>query len=142
MPRFLNSGDNPSDGGVSPRIGNLEPITMRCDYQLPWNRQSNQTACGDVIQSQVGDKNWRIVIEGVLTRPMFEELAAMRGQDTVEVVTEEFGRINVAFDQLNVERVSDEEEIQFEGTVGPLLKFQLQTKEDEQDELFSDLGPD
>lgn len=129
---------NPSNGASNsdtrPRIGNIEPVTMRCDYQLPWNRKSNQTACGQTIQNQNGDYNWRIVIEGILTLPQLNELRRMRGEGKAEVVTQEFGAMKVAFDQLNIERVSEEAVGEVEGYQGPIVNFQLQTKEDEEGE--------
>lgn len=120
-------------GSVSPRIGPITPITMRAEYQLPWNRKSNQTACGQTIQTPMGDLNWRVVIEGILTKPQLDELRNLRTrQSQVEVVTEEFGMLNVGFDQLNITRVSDEEDMSGpDDYEGPLIQFQLQSKEDE-----------
>jgi len=123
-----------SEGNVTPRIGPIEPITMKCDYQLPWNRQSNQTACGTTIQYQAGDLNWRIVIDGVLTIDQFRELESLRGTESVEVRTAEFGIIEITFDQLNVTRNDEPSEAEIDGEVKPLLEFQLQTKELDQDE--------
>lgn len=123
-----------SEGSVTPRIGPVEPITMKCDYQLPWNRQSNQTACGTTIQYQAGDLNWRIVIDGVLTIDQFRELESLRGTQGVEVRTAEFGIIEITFDQLNVTRNDEPSEAEVDGEVQPLLEFQLQTKELDQDE--------
>lgn len=137
----------PSPGGggggevtVQPQIGDIVPITMKTDYNLPFDRQSNQTACGTTIQTQGGDKNWRVVIEGIITLPQLDELESMRGQDSVEVVTEEFGLINVVFDQLNVSRASDEERLDTGDYSGPLINFQLQSKEDTEESLFEDVG--
>lgn len=121
-----------------PRIGDgdneIEPVVMRAEYQLPWNRQSSQTACGQIIQNQVGDENWRITIEGVMTKEQMQQLDSMRGLDTVPVVTEEFGQLQVAFDTLTVTRADEEKWGEIEGYTGPFLSFQLQTKEDEEDE--------
>jgi hypothetical protein len=117
-----------------PRIGNIEPITMRAEYQLPWNRQTNQTACGDTIQYQGGSKDWRVIIEGIMSKSQLDRLRQLRDQPRVEVVTEEFGRMDVAFDQLNVTRADEEDVGEINGELGPLLQFQLQTKEDSDDE--------
>lgn len=123
---------------VRPRIGNVEPVTMRCEYQLPFERQSSQTACGNTIQNQNGDMNWRVVIEGILTIEQLDAIGELRGQDSVEVITAEFGRINVSFDQFNVTRASEEAVGDIEGEYGPLLSFQLQSKEeDDQDPVVS-----
>ena len=121
-------------GNVTPRIGPIEPITMKCDYQLPWNRQSNQTACGTTIQHQAGDLNWRIVIDGVLTIDQLRELESLRGTESVEVRTAEFGVIDITFEQLNVARNDEPSEAEIDGETQPLLEFQLQTKELDQDE--------
>lgn len=119
---------------ISPRIGDVEPITMQARYQLPWNRKSNQTACGTTIQVPNGDLNWRIVIEGVISLEQFREINDMRGEDTVEVVTAAFGKKEIAFDQFDVERTDDEDVGDIDGKVGPLFSFQLQTKELEDDQ--------
>lgn len=124
--------------GVRPRIGEgeeaIEPVVMSCEYDLPWNRQSSQTACGSVVQNQVGSKNWRVVIQGILTQPQLFQLAQMRDKERVVVVTEEFGRMTVAFDNLNIKRVDGEDVGEAEGVKGPLMQFQLQTKEDSDEE--------
>lgn len=129
--------------GVRPRIGEgesaIEPITMRAEYELPWNRQSSQTACGAVIQNQVGDLGWRVVIEGKLTMIQLRKLAQMREQDQITVVTEEFGEMQVAFDNLIITRTDEEEAARVQQTEGqnykgPIVDFQLQTKEDSGDD--------
>lgn len=114
---------------VTPRIGPIEPISMECDYQLPWDRQSNQTACGKTIQYQNGDTNWRIVISGILSIDQLRQLDALRGEDNVEIRTAEFGKKTITFDQLNVTRSGEENSGEIDDEVGPLLEFQLQTKE-------------
>lgn len=124
--------------GARPRITNgeitVEPVIMRCNYDLPWNRQSSQTACGKVIQDQVGTLNWRIVVEGILTKQQLVDLASMRDDDVVSIITEEFGKIPAAFDNLNVERTDESAIGDIEDVQGPLLSFQLQAKEDTDDE--------
>jgi len=119
---------------VTPRIGPIEPVSMSVDYQLPWDRQSNQTACGQTIQYQNGDKNWRVVINGILTIDQLRALDDIRDQDQVDVRTAEFGTFPITFDQLNVTRASENSVGHIEGDYGPLLKFQLQSKELEKDE--------
>lgn len=124
---------------VRPRIigadYTVEPVTMTCEYDLPWNRQSDQTACGTMIQNQVGAKDWRVTVTGILTRPQLVKLARMRDEDAVTLVTEEFGEISVAFDNLNIRRESKDAVGHIEGYEGPILHFSLQTKEnDENDE--------
>lgn len=124
------------DVGSRPRIGTGEntiyPPVMRAEYQLPWNRQSAQTACGQNIQNQVGSKNWRVVLEGIMSRPQLVRLNNLRDQENVIVVTEEFGKMSVAFDQLIVERTDEDAVADFDFEESPevLLHFQLQTKED------------
>lgn len=117
-----------------PRIGEgenaIEPVVMSCEYDLPWNRQSSQTACGSVVQNQVGSKNWRVVIQGIITLPQLDQLNRMRNEERVVVITEETGRINVAFDNLNLTRTDENAVGDIEGVEGPLMEFQLQTKED------------
>lgn len=127
--------------GTRPRIGSgdnaIFPPIMRAEYTLPWNRQSAQTACGQNIQNQVGSKNWRVVLEGVMSQRQLVQLNSFRDQDTVTVVTEEFGKMRVAFDNLVVERTDEEAYADFdfeEGNPSVLLHFQLQTKEDSDDE--------
>lgn len=122
------------ESSVTPRIADIKPITMKARYQLPWNRQSNQTACGTTIQVPNGDLNWRIVIEGVISLGQFKDLNALRGEDSVEVVTAAFGKKNIAFDQLDVDRADEDQVGDIQGDVGPLYHFQLQTKELEDDE--------
>lgn len=127
--------------GIRPRIGSGEnaiyPITMRAEYQLPWNRQSSQTACGQNIQNNVGAESWRVVLEGIMSRPQLVRLNKFRDEEQVTVVTEEFGKMLVTFDQLNIERTSEEAVADFDfedNNPGILLSFQLQTKEDSDDE--------
>lgn len=123
---------------VTPRIADIEPITMSCDYQLPWNRQSNQTACGRTIQYQNGDRNWRVVIEGIITIPQFRRLNELRGSDQVTIRTAELGTLDIAFDQLNVTRNENPAVADIEGTdtdlAQPLLEFQLQSKQENESE--------
>jgi len=143
---MVNQGNAPRGGygtrkSSPPNIGGIEPVVMRADYQLPWERQSNQTVCGNVIQNQVGDKGWRIVIEGVMTLDQLENLRRMRDQNTVSVQTQEFGKLNVVFDQLNVTRSNKTDSGDFPEYNGPFIEFQLQTKEDQQEKLFDDFGP-
>lgn len=121
---------------ITPRIADVEPLAMSCDYQLPWERQSNQTACGRTIQYQGGDKNWRVVIEGIITIDQFQRLNELRGLGNVSVRTAELGEFQITFDQLNITR-SDKQAVGDidEGEVKPLLEFQLQSKqEDESDQ--------
>lgn len=123
---------------VTPRIADVEPVTMSCDYQLPWNRQSNQTACGRTIQYQNGDRNWRVVIEGIITIPQFRRLNELRGSDQVTIRTAELGTLDIAFDQLNVTRNDNPAVADIEGTdadlAQPLLEFQLQSKQEDESE--------
>lgn len=118
---------------IEPRIEDIMPVTMRCEYELPWERQSNQTACGTTIQYNAGDLNWRIVIEGFITIPQLTELDQLRNQRSIEVLTAEWGVINVQPDNLIVTRADEEEVGEIDGEVGPLLSFQLQTKQEDED---------
>jgi len=134
---FLDSGDGTETGSplldVTPRIGEIEPISMKCDYQLPWDRQSNQTACGQTIQYNAGDLNWRIVINGVITISQLRKLDAMRGSENVEIRTAEFGKTTIQFDQLNITRNEDPAAAEIDNKVQPLLEFQLQSKEKDEE---------
>jgi hypothetical protein len=118
---------------ISPRIEDIEPITMECRYELPWERQSNQTACGTTIQYTNGDLNWRIVIEGKITIPQLERLDELRGRDSIEILTAEWGIINVKPDNLVVTRSDDNEVADVDGEVQPWMDFQLQTKQEDED---------
>lgn len=124
--------------GIRPRIGegdaSVEPIVMQCQYQLPWDRQSSQTACGQTIQNQNGDMNWRVTIEGIMSRSDLIQLNALRDEDQVVVVTEEFGKMLVAFDNLQITRADEEKWGEIEGEETPILQFQLQTKEQSDEE--------
>lgn len=131
--------DDTQTADVTPRIADIYPITMSCDYQLPWNRQSNQTACGRTIQTQVGDKNWRIVIEGVITLSDFQRLNELRGADSVTIRTAELGTVDVKFDQLNATRTNENAVADFDDPytsdlAQPLVEFQLQSKQDSESE--------
>jgi len=125
-------GGDPAD--VTPRIGPVEPIVQTAEYQLPWDRDNNQTACGQTIQTQNGDFNWRIVFSGVITLSQLDELRSLRNNASkVETRSAVFGVRSVDFDQLNVTRSSDPSVINVDGSAEPLYEFQLQTKElDEQ----------
>lgn len=127
---------------VTPRIGPIEPIVLDAEYQLPWDRDNNQTACGQTIQNQNGDFNWRIVFSGVLTLTQLDQLRALRRRaDAVETRSAVFGVRSVNFDQLNLTRSQNPSVINVNGTIEPIYEFQLQTKElDEQtsDGLFGD----
>lgn len=112
----------------------VEPVIMNCKYNLPWNRQSSQTACGQVIQQQVGAKNWRVTVEGIMTKEQLNTFMQMRDEEVVSVITEEMGEAPVAFDTLQVERASEDAVGHIEGVEGPVLHFQLQTKEDTNEE--------
>lgn len=127
---------------VSPRIGPIEPPVMRTEYQLPWNRKSNQTACGQTIQVQNGDLNWRVVIEGIMSLPQLNQLRSLRSEEEIEVVTEEFGSMMVSFDQFNITRADDEDVAEINDVVGPLLSFQLQTKENNEENSGTVRFPD
>ena len=122
---------------VTPQIAGIEPLTMSADFQLPFEATTNQSACGTTKRVQNGDKDWRIVIEGLLNLPQFRELQQLRreGNTTeVSVTTAEFGTIGVSFDQINCTRPSQENVGEINNFVGPIIKFQLQTKEQSQDE--------
>jgi hypothetical protein len=123
---------------VTPRIGPVEPITMTAEYQLPWQRDSNQTACGTTIQNQNGDLDWRIVFEGVLTLSQLDRLRSIRDQSgDVETRSAVFGVKRVTFDQLSVSRGDDRKVVETSNGTEPLYEFQLQTKElDDEEGLF------
>lgn len=125
-------GGDPTD--VTPRIGPVEPIVLSAEYQLPWDRDNNQTACGQSIQTQNGDFNWRIVFNGVLTLSQVDQLRALRNNaSAVETRSAVFGVREVDFDQLSLTRPESPSAIQVDGEVQPIVEFQLQTKElDEQ----------
>ncbi|TKX58901.1 hypothetical protein EXE44_04980 [Halorubrum sp. SS7] len=115
---------------VTPRIGDVEPIILDAEYQLPWDRDNNQTACGQTIQNQNGDFNWRIVLSGVVSLSQLDAIRAMRGDASgVETRTAMFGIREVNFDQLNVTRSENPSVINMGGEVEPLYEIQLQTKE-------------
>lgn len=118
---------------ITPAIDDIEPLTMEVQYDLPWDRQSNQTACGNTIQYQGGDMNWRLVIDGIMTRAQLQRLNRLRGQDSVPVRTPEFGTFSVTFDQLNVTRADGEDVADIYGEEQPIVQFQLQTKELDED---------
>lgn len=125
---------------VTPRIGPVEPITMSASYQLPWSRDTNQTACGDTLQQQNGDLDWRIVFEGILTLEQVDKLRSIRtNSGEVETRSAVFGIKVVTFDQLQLDRTDKQKSIEANGTVQPAYQFQLQTKEletDDEGELF------
>lgn len=118
---------------ITPAIEGIEPLVMQVKYNMPWERQSNQTACGNTIQYQGGDMNWRLVIEGKLTRTQLQQLNQLRGQDSVTVRTPEFGTFSVTFDKLNVTRADGEGVAEIDDQVQPIVNFQLQTKELDED---------
>jgi hypothetical protein len=125
---------------ITPRIGDVEPIVMEAEYQLPWERDANQTACGQTIQRQNGDLDWRIVFRGVVTLSQLDSLRDLRSNSgEVETRTAAFGVKIVTFDELRVTRADEESVGNVDGTVEPLYAFQLQTKELEDDEgLFGE----
>lgn len=115
---------------VTPRIGPVEPITMSAEYQLPFSRDTNQTACGETLQQQNGDLDWRIVFDGVVTLSQLDQLRELRSESgEVETRSAVFGVKTVTFDQLSVSRTDDNGTVEQDGTVEPLYEFQLQTKE-------------
>lgn len=115
---------------VTPRIGPVEPIILDAEYQLPWDRDNNQTACGQTIQTQNGDFNWRIVLSGVVTLSQLDALRGLRDDSSaVETRTAMFGVREVNFDQLNVTRPQSPSVIRVDGEVEPIYEIQLQTKE-------------
>jgi len=122
-----------SSASVTPRIGPIEPITQRVRIQQPWQRDSNITQCGDVIQTQRGAKDKRITIEGVMTLSQWERLDRARIDQYVSVrdpVLGERKTVDVAFDQINVERTDADETIVVDGEEQIAVPFQIQTKED------------
>jgi len=123
--------ENPNK--VSPRIEDIEPVTMECRYELPWERQSNQTACGTTIQYNNGDLNWRVVIEGIITVNQLGRLNEIRGNDSITVFTLEWGEIEIQPDSLVVTRSDDPDVGNINGKTQPWLSFQLQTKMDDED---------
>jgi len=115
---------------ITPRIGPVEPITLTAEYQLPWDRDNNQTACGQTIQTQNGDFNWRVVFNAIVTVSQLDELRTLRNSASdVETRTAAFGIKSVNFDQLNINRSDEPSVIEVDGTVEPLYEIQLQTKE-------------
>lgn len=125
---------------ITPRVGPVEPIVMEAEYQLPWQRDSNQTACGQTIQRQNGDLDWRIVFRGVVTLSQLDALRGLRSNSgEVQTRTAVFGVKVVTFDELRVTRADEESVGSVEGNTEPLYSFQLQTKELEDDEgLFGE----
>lgn len=129
--------DLPTDATeITPRIGPVEPITMEAEYQLPFDRDSNQTACGTTIQNQNGDFNWRVVFNGVVSLSEFRQLEQLRDTETVETRSATLGVRDVQFDQLNATRTDENKDGEINGRVEPLIEFQLQTKELQDDAGF------
>lgn len=124
---------------ITPRIGDVEPIVVEAEYQLPWQRTSNQTACGQTIQRQNGDFDWRIVFRGVVTLSQLDALRDLRTQSgAVQTRTAAFRRKKVTFDELRVTRADQESVGSVDGITEPLYSFQLQTKELDDDEGLFD----
>jgi len=122
---------------VTPRVGPVEPITMTASFQLPWSNQTSQTECGRTIRNQNGDMDYRITLEGVLTKTQLDRLNRLRRESEkvpVRHAAFEQSVTDVAFDQLNVERADDNAVIEVNGRVEPCYEFQLQTKENEADD--------
>jgi hypothetical protein len=121
---------------VTPRIGTVEPITQRVRIQQPWQRDSNVTQCGRILQTQRGAKDKRITIEGVMTLRQWRRLDRQRTGEYVEVRDPVLGRrrtVEVAFDQINVERTDADETITVNGQEQVAVPFQIQTKENDTD---------
>jgi len=127
--------DAPYDSAsVTPRIGTVEPITQRVRIQQPWQRDSNVTQCGRILQTQRGAKDKRITIEGVMTLRQWRRLDRQRTGEYVEVRDPVLGRrrtVEVAFDQINVERTDADETITVNGREQVAVPFQIQTKEND-----------
>lgn len=120
---------------ITPRIGPVEPIVMEAKYSLPWQRDTNQTACGETIQNQNGDLDWRIVFRGVVSRSQLQELTSLRDSSgSVETRTAAYGVKTVVFDELQVTRADEQSVGEIDGEVEPLYDFQLQTKELDDDD--------
>jgi len=131
--RTVGTIDGKQRVDVTPEIGGIEPITMETDFQLPFDNNAVQTPCGQTIRTQNGDRDWRVTINGVLSLQQFRQLQQRRrfGNTTaVPVTTAEFGTIDVDFDQISVNRVDEEAVGTVNNVVGPLIAFQIQTKED------------
>jgi len=121
---------------VTPRIGPIEPITQRVRIQQPWQRDSNVTQCGRILQTQRGAKDKRITIEGVMTLQQWQRLDRARTGEYVEVRDPVLGSrktVEVAFDQINVERTDTDETITVNGQEQVAVPFQIQTKENDTD---------
>lgn len=131
----LASPDVLASKNITPRVGDVEPLTMGISTDLPFDVDSNQTACGQTIRTVNGDKDWRVVFEGVVNLKQARALNRLRLRaNEVTTRTALFGETVVDFDTLSFERTSEEAVGDVGNTSGPIYKFQVQSKQDTQSE--------
>lgn len=120
-----------SPENVTPRLGPIEPVVMKHTFDLPFDTDSTQTACGQTVRSVNGSKDWRVTFTGVLTLEQARRLDELRRQQTsISVRTALFGETTVDFDTLSLKRTSEEAVGEIEGVTGPIYEFQVQSKQD------------
>jgi len=130
------------DAETTPRIGPVEPLVMRVSSDLPFDVDQNQTACGETIRRVNGDKDRRIVVEGYVNLQQARRLDAIRqsGVERVEVREPLFGVAFVDFDTLSFVRTDAEAVGDIGGVTGPIYEFQVQSKQDSEDDEQETFG--
>jgi len=134
----LLTGDSTSN--VTPRIGPIEPLVMEYTTDLPFDTDSTQTACGQTVRNVNGDKDWRVTFTGMVSLDQAKALNELRrGQTEVSVRTALFGETTVDFDTLSFKRVTEDEvgDVGSGDSVGPIYEFQLQSKQESEDDSES-----
>jgi hypothetical protein len=114
-----------------------------------FDTDSGQTDCGRTIRNVNGDKDARVVIEGVVNVEQARQLDDLRVQPNgVRVRDVLYGEREVDFDTISFEQTDEESVGDVSGVTGPIFRFQVQSKQENQGEdqgplggSFGDLGP-
>ena len=108
--------------------------TTKIEANISGNTETHTNLCGDTETEKNGDKNWRVVIEGVVLLNQLKDLIRLRPTDEPLTVVTEVQTFTVLFDDFTWTQKSDFNTGEFEvGGVnieGPIFTFQLQTKEE------------
>lgn len=94
----------------------------------------HRTLCGQSRVESVGEDEWNVTVEGIVTKSELQTLFAMRPADNkITIVGEARVHRDIEFDRFIYEQVDEEHKGEFAGSDGavPIFKFQLQTQDDD-----------
>lgn len=138
--RDINLDDviNYREQGITPQITNgdvtLDPVSVtKLDLTLPFEIDNYQTGCGRTIVDTEADYNVRVTMEGDIIPQQLGIIFQLRQTPNQLRLTwsgqQATGIRDVSFDQIQVTRRDKHDTIEYEGTEYPCWTFQVQSKE-------------